>query len=254
MLLTGAQIVVACLREQGVDTVFGYPGGTILDVYDALYQEPAIKHYLVSHEQAAAHAADGYARSTGKVGVCLATSGPGATNLTTGLATAYMDSSPVVAITCNVGESILGKDAFQEVDITGITMPITKWNYMVRDVDQLADVMREGFAIARMGRPGPVLIDIPKNIAAARADYEPLPRADHRTHGRLVSLATRTDSIRWSRCSRPPNAPCSSAAAAWCAAVPIRSSTVLPTWPTHLSPSRSWVQVVSTAVTRSRLA
>ena len=193
MLLTGAQIVVACLREQGVDTVFGYPGGTILDVYDALYQEPAIKHYLVSHEQAAAHAADGYARSTGKVGVCLATSGPGATNLTTGLATAYMDSSPVVAITCNVGESVLGKDAFQEVDITGITMPITKWNYMVRDVDQLADVVREGFAIARMGRPGPVLIDIPKNIAAAKTDYEPLPRADHRTHGRLVSLATRND-------------------------------------------------------------
>ncbi|OFK23886.1 biosynthetic-type acetolactate synthase large subunit [Olsenella sp. HMSC062G07] len=180
MELTGAQILVECLREQGVDVVFGYPGGTILDVYDALYQTPDIRHYLVSHEQGAAHAADGYARSTGRVGVCLATSGPGCTNLTTGIATAYMDSSPLVAITCNVSSKLLGKDSFQEVDITGITRPITKWNRVVKDVSRLANVVRQAFLIARSGRPGPVLIDVTKDVTSARAPYEPLPLARHR--------------------------------------------------------------------------
>ena len=171
--LTGAEIVIECLKEQGVDTVFGYPGGAILNVYDALYKHSnEIKHILTSHEQGAAHAADGYARATGKVGVCFATSGPGATNLVTGIATAYMDSIPVVAITCNVGVSLLGKDSFQEIDIAGITMPITKHNYIVKDVRQLADTIRKAFQIAKSGRPGPVLIDIPKDITANVTEYE----------------------------------------------------------------------------------
>ena len=174
MQLNGAEIVIECLKEQGVDTVFGYPGGAILNVYDALYQhQNEIRHILTSHEQGAAHAADGYARATGKVGVCFATSGPGATNLVTGIATAYMDSIPVVAITCNVGVSLLGKDSFQEIDIAGITMPITKHNYIVKDVNQLADTIRRAFGIARRGRPGPVLIDIPKDVTANMAEYEP---------------------------------------------------------------------------------
>ena len=189
MKLTGAQIVVECMLEQGVDTIFGYPGGTILNVYDAMYKyKDRIRHILTSHEQGASHAADGYARSTGKVGVCFATSGPGATNLVTGIATAYMDSSPVVFLTVNVSENLIGKDSFQEVDITGITMPITKCNYLVRDVNDLADVIREAFAIARSGRPGPVLIDIVKNATSAMAEYTPLPLAEHAAHGRLASL------------------------------------------------------------------
>lgn len=173
MQLTGAEIVIECLKEQGVDTVFGYPGGAILNVYDALYKHSdEIHHILTSHEQGAAHAADGYARATGKVGVCFATSGPGATNLVTGIATAYMDSIPIVAITCNVGVSLLGKDSFQEIDIAGITMPITKHNYIVKDVNQLADTIRKAFTIARTGRPGPVLIDIPKDVTGNLAEYE----------------------------------------------------------------------------------
>ena len=171
--LTGAEIVVECLKEQGVDTVFGYPGGAILNIYDALYQhQDEITHILTSHEQGAAHAADGYARATGKVGVCLATSGPGATNLVTGIATAYMDSVPVVAITCNVTNSLLGKDSFQEIDITGVTMPITKYNFIVKDVNRLATVIRRAFTIAQTGRPGPVLVDITKDVTAAPCEYE----------------------------------------------------------------------------------
>lgn len=173
MQLTGAEIVIECLKEQGVDTVFGYPGGAILNVYDALYKHSdEITHILTSHEQGASHAADGYARATGKVGVCFATSGPGATNLVTGIATAYMDSIPVVAITCNVGVSLLGKDSFQEIDIAGVTMPITKHNYIVKDVTKLADTIRNAFKIARSGRPGPVLIDIPKDVTANVCEYE----------------------------------------------------------------------------------
>lgn len=173
MQLTGSEIVIECLKEQGVDTVFGYPGGSILNVYDALYQHSEeITHILTSHEQGAAHAADGYARATGKVGVCFATSGPGATNLVTGIATAYMDSIPVVAITCNVGVSLLGKDSFQEIDIAGVTMPITKHNYIVKDVNDLAKTIRKAFVIAKSGRPGPVLIDIPKDVTANTAEYE----------------------------------------------------------------------------------
>lgn len=172
MQLTGAEIVIECLKEQGVDTVFGYPGGAILNVYDALYKHQGeIKHILTSHEQGASHAADGYARATGRVGVCFATSGPGATNLVTGIATAYMDSIPVVAITCNVGVSLLGKDSFQEIDIAGVTMPITKHNYIVKDVTQLADTIRKAFKIAKSGRPGPVLIDIPKDVTANKTEY-----------------------------------------------------------------------------------
>lgn len=171
--LTGAEIVVECLKEQGVDTVFGFPGGAILNIYDALYQhQDEITHILTSHEQGAAHAADGYARATGKVGVCLATSGPGATNLVTGIATAYMDSVPVVAITCNVTNSLLGKDSFQEIDITGVTMPITKYNFIVKDVNRLAKVIRRAFTIAQTGRPGPVLVDITKDVTAAPCEYE----------------------------------------------------------------------------------
>lgn len=172
--LSGAEIVIACLKEQGVDTVFGYPGGAILNIYDALYKHSdEIHHVLTSHEQGAAHAADGYARASGKVGVCLATSGPGATNLVTGIASAYMDSSPVVAITCNVANPILGKDSFQEIDIAGISMPITKYNFIVKDVTELAGVLRRAFRIARSGRPGPVLVDITKDVTAAETEYEP---------------------------------------------------------------------------------
>lgn len=175
MKITGSQIVIECLVEQGVDTVFGYPGGAILNIYDELYKnENRIRHILTAHEQGASHAADGYARATGKVGVCMATSGPGATNLVTGIATAYMDSVPLVAITCNVGKSLLGKDSFQEIDITGVTMPITKHNFIVMDVKDLAQTIREAFAIARSGRPGPVLIDIPKDVTAAVTEFEPL--------------------------------------------------------------------------------
>lgn len=177
MKCTGAKIVIECLVERGVDTVFGYPGGTILNIYDELYKNSdRIRHILTAHEQGAAHAADGYARSTGKVGVVMATSGPGCTNLVTGIATAYMDSVPMVAITCNVPTHLLGKDSFQEVDITGITMSITKHNYIVRDVNRLAEVVREAFDIAVTGRPGPVLIDIPKDVTAATADWVPETR------------------------------------------------------------------------------
>ena len=171
--LTGAEIVVECLKEQGVDTVFGYPGGAILNIYDALYQhQNEITHILTSHEQGAAHAADGYARATGRVGACMATSGPGATNLVTGIATAYMDSVPVVAITCNVTNNLLGKDSFQEIDITGVTMPITKYNFIVKDVNRLATVIRRAFTIAQTGRPGPVLVDMTKDVTAALCEYE----------------------------------------------------------------------------------
>ena len=173
MELTGSEILVQCLREQGVDTVFGYPGGCILNVYDALYKHSdEITHILTSHEQGASHAADGYARATGKVGVCMATSGPGATNLVTGIATAYMDSIPIIAITCNVAVSLLGRDSFQEIDIAGVTMPITKHNFIVKDVNKLADTVRRAFKIAKEGRPGPVLIDITKDVTANKAEYE----------------------------------------------------------------------------------
>ena len=171
--LTGAEIVIECLKEQEVDTVFGYPGGTILNIYDALYKhQNEITHILTSHEQGASHAADGYARATGKVGVCLATSGPGATNLVTGIATANLDSIPMVAITCNVAVNLLGKDSFQEIDILGVTMPITKYNFIVKDVTKLAGVLRRAFTIAKSGRPGPVLVDITKDVTAAECEYE----------------------------------------------------------------------------------
>ena len=171
MQLTGSEIVVECLKEQGVDTVFGYPGGAILNIYDALYKHEEIKHILTSHEQGASHAADGYARSTGKVGVCLATSGPGATNLVTGIATAYMDSVPMVAITCNVGVPLLGKDSFQEIDIVGVTMPITKHNFIVKNINDLAKTIRKAFKIAQTGRPGPVLVDITKDVTGGTTEY-----------------------------------------------------------------------------------
>ena len=185
MRLTGAEVIIECLLEEGVDTVFGYPGGQVIPLYDAIYEyKGRIRHILTAHEQGASHAADGYARSTGKVGVCIATSGPGATNLVTGLATAYMDSSPVVAITGNVPLSLLGRDSFQEVDISGITMPITKHNYIVKDIEELADTVREAFRIAREGRPGPVLMDVPKDLQVGTVEYERkeiekvLPRVD----------------------------------------------------------------------------
>lgn len=187
MVRTGAEIVIECLKEQGVDVVFGYPGGSILNVYDALYKHSdEIFHVLTSHEQGAAHAADGYARATGKVGVCMATSGPGATNLVTGIATAYMDSVPMVAITCNVTLPLLGKDSFQEVDIAGVTMPITKHGYIVKDVNILADTLRKAFHIAKSGRLGPVLVDITKDVTAASCEYTPkkpesVERAGHYT-------------------------------------------------------------------------
>ncbi|MCR5798301.1 MAG: biosynthetic-type acetolactate synthase large subunit [Eubacterium sp.] len=174
MQLNGSQIILECLLEQGVDTIFGYPGGTILNVYDELYHyQDRIRHILTSHEQGAAHAADGYARSTGKVGVCMATSGPGATNLVTGIATAYMDSVPMVAITCNVALPALGKDSFQEVDIAGVAMPITKHSFIVKSIDDLADTMRRAFVIAQTGRPGPVLVDVTKDVTAAMTDFTP---------------------------------------------------------------------------------
>ena len=195
MVMTGAQILMECLLEQGVDTVFGYPGGTNLNVYDELYKySDKIKNYLTSHEQGAAHAADGYARSTGKVGVCMATSGPGATNLTTGIATAHLDSSPVVAITCNVSANQLGKDAFQEADVIGIMMPITKSTFLVSNVEELADTVREAFALARSGRPGPVLIDILKDVTSQKCEYEFLPRDQHGTTGSLAGLLRRAHS------------------------------------------------------------
>ena len=179
MQLTGSQIVLECLKEQGVDTIFGYPGGTILNIYDELYkQSDNFLHILTSHEQGAAHAADGYARSTGKVGVCFATSGPGSTNLVTGIATAYMDSVPMVAITCNVNLPLLGKDTFQEVDIAGITMPITKHGYIVKDVKNLADTIRKAFKIAKTGRPGPVIVDITKDVTAKTCDFRPVTISD----------------------------------------------------------------------------
>ena len=179
MMLTGSEIICECLIEQGVDTVFGYPGGTILNVYDALYRyQDKINHVLTSHEQGAAHAADGYARATGKVGVCMATSGPGATNLVTGIATAYMDSTPLVAITANVGVEILGRDSFQEIDITGVTMPITKHNFIVKDIKDLVPTIRKAFYIPKEGRPGPVLVDVTKNVTAEKMEFEPLqPKA-----------------------------------------------------------------------------
>ncbi|PXV96071.1 acetolactate synthase large subunit [Lachnotalea glycerini] len=174
MQLKGAEIIVECLKEQGVDTVFGYPGGSILNVYDELYKhKDEITHILTSHEQGASHAADGYARATGKVGVCLATSGPGATNLVTGIATAYMDSIPMVAITANVGVSLLGKDSFQEIDIAGVVMPITKYSFIVKDVNKLADTIRRAFEIAKNGRPGPVLVDVTKDVTANTTEYRP---------------------------------------------------------------------------------
>ena len=182
MQLSGSEIVIECLKEQGVDTVFGYPGGTILNIYDALYKHPEINHVLTSHEQGAAHAADGYARSTGKVGVCMATSGPGATNLVTGIATAFMDSVPLVAITANVNLPLLGKDTFQEVDIAGVVMPITKHSFIVKDIKILAKTIRKAFDIARSGRPGPVLVDITKDVTAAICDFKPQkPKAPQRT-------------------------------------------------------------------------
>ena len=194
MFITGAKVLIECLLEQGVDTIFGYPGGTILNVYDELYDyKDKINHILTSHEQGAAHAADGYARSTGKVGVCFATSGPGATNLTTGIATAYMDSSPVVFISCNVSEDLIGKDSFQEVDLVGITMPITKCNYTVRNVKDLANIVREAFAIARSGRKGPVVIDILKNVTSDMVEYEYLPVEKHYMSGRINQLLTRSN-------------------------------------------------------------
>ena len=169
----GAEILIECLKEQGADTVFGYPGGAVLDIYDALYRDGTLNHVITAHEQGAAHAADGYARSTGKTGVVIATSGPGATNLVTGIATAFMDSVPLVAVTGNVGINFLGRDSFQEIDITGITLPVTKHNYIVKDVNELADTVREAFRIANSGRKGPVLIDILKNVQTAEAEYEP---------------------------------------------------------------------------------
>ncbi len=196
MKYTGARIVIECLVEQGVDTVFGYPGGAILNIYDELYKhKDRVRHILTAHEQGAAHAADGYSRSTGKTGVVMATSGPGATNLVTGIATAYMDSVPMVAITCNVGCSLLGKDSFQEVDITGITMPITKHNYIVRDVNELADTIRQAFLIAKSGRPGPVLIDIPKDVTAAVSEYEPVDLQPTETTRASLSPIAKEDGV-----------------------------------------------------------
>lgn len=187
MQLTGAEIVIECLKEQGVDTVFGYPGGTILNIYDALYKHSdEIRHILTSHEQGASHAADGYARATGRVGVCMATSGPGATNLVTGIATAYMDSVPMVAITANVNLPLLGKDTFQEVDIAGVTMPITKHGYIVKDVNILADTIRKAFQIAKSGRPGPVLVDITKDVTANSCEYTPVSPKEPETVNRYT--------------------------------------------------------------------
>ena len=204
MKLTGAEIVIACLEEQGVDTVFGYPGGAILNIYDGLYKHGEIRHILTSHEQGASHAADGYARATGKVGVCFATSGPGATNLVTGIATAYMDSVPIVAITCNVGNSLLGKDSFQEVDITGITMPITKYNFIVKDVNNLAGVIRRAFKIARTGRPGPVLIDITKDATSDSAEYTKMEPEEIKPDVNLITEEDLETAVKLIRESEKP--------------------------------------------------
>lgn len=203
--MTGSQIVIECLKEQGVDTIFGYPGGAILNIYDELYRhQDEIKHVLVSHEQGAAHAADGYARATGKVGVCMATSGPGATNLVTGIATAYMDSVPVVAITCNVGLPLLGKDSFQEIDIAGITTPITKYSFIVKDVNALAPTIRRAFKIARSGRPGPVLIDIVKNATSDETDYtREVPGLIPRMTDKIDEMAVE-EAIKTIRASKKP--------------------------------------------------
>ena len=197
MLLTGAQIIVKTLIEQGVTDIFGYPGGQVINIYDAIYQyKDQINHTLTAHEQGAAHAADGYSRATGKVGVVIATSGPGATNLVTGIATAMLDSIPMVAITGNVPCSLIGKDSFQEIDITGITLPITKHNYFVHKIEDLADIIREAFMIAKSGRPGPVLIDVPKDVQIAQYEYEekpvvekiPLPKANESQIDEAVEL------------------------------------------------------------------
>ena len=204
MQLTGAEIVVECLKEQGVDTVFGYPGGSILNIYDALYKyQDSIFHVLTSHEQGAAHAADGYARATGKVGVCMATSGPGATNLVTGIATAFMDSIPMVAITANVTLPLLGKDSFQEVDIAGVTMPITKHGYIVKDVSILADTLRKAFRIAQTGRPGPVLVDITKDVTAALCDYEPV-KPEYKANGVQIPEADYEKAIELIKTAKKP--------------------------------------------------
>ena len=202
MKLSGADILIRCLQEQGVDTVFGYPGGCVLDIYDAIYRDGKLRHILTAHEQGAAHAADGYARATGKTGVCIATSGPGATNLVTGIATAYMDSVPLVAITGNVTVSNLGRDSFQEVDIAGITMPITKHNYIVKDVNKLADTIREAFYIANSGRKGPVLIDIPKNLQTETAEYEEKPCRAYTP--KPVAKESLTDAVKAIRSAKRP--------------------------------------------------
>lgn len=198
----GAEILIECLKEQGVDTVFGYPGGTVLDIYDAFYRDGTINHVITAHEQGAAHAADGYARVTGKTGVVIATSGPGATNLVTGIATAFMDSIPVVAITGNVGINMLGRDSFQEIDITGITVPITKHNFIVKDVKDLAEIVREAFAIANTGRKGPVLIDILKNVQIAPAEYLPATPREMK-HKPLPAEALKAAADALNGCERP---------------------------------------------------
>lgn len=202
MKCNGAEILINCLKEQGVDTIFGYPGGTVLDIYDALYRDGTIRHVITSHEQGAAHAADGYARVTGRVGVCLATSGPGATNLVTGIATAFMDSVPLVAITGNVGLNMLGRDSFQEIDITGITMPITKHNFIIKDVKDLAPAIRQAFKIANSGRKGPVLIDILKNVQIAETDYEPY--APEKLTKKPVQKSAVEDAVRAINAAKKP--------------------------------------------------
>ncbi|MCF0133815.1 MAG: acetolactate synthase large subunit, partial [Blautia sp.] len=207
MQLTGSQIIIECLKEQGVDTVFGYPGGAILNVYDELYlHKDEIHHVLTSHEQGASHAADGYARSTGKVGVCFATSGPGATNLVTGIATAYMDSVPMVAITCNVNVPLLGKDSFQEIYISGITMPITKHNFIVKDLKELAPTIRRAFDIARKGRPGPVLVDIPKDITSPNVytEYEKAEIDMTSCHNTSVEEAQLEEAVKMIKAAKKP--------------------------------------------------
>ena len=205
MQMTGAQIVIECLKEQGVDTVFGYPGGAILNVYDELYKHShEIKHVLTSHEQGASHAADGYARAAGKVGVCLATSGPGATNLVTGIATAYMDSVPVVALTCNVGVSLLGKDSFQEIDIAGITTPITKHNFIVKDVEKLAETIRRAFRIAQKGRPGPVLVDIPKDVTVKKTEFQPMKVEQEERYSENITEEALECAVKLIRKSKKP--------------------------------------------------
>ena len=199
MQITGADIICECLLEQGVDTVFGYPGGAALNTYDALYKySDRIHHVLTAHEQGASHAADGYSRATGKVGVCIATSGPGATNLVTGIATAFLDSVPMIALTGNVANTVIGTDGFQEIDITGITLPITKHNYFVGSIDELADTIREAFSLAASGRPGPVLIDIPKDIQIAMGEYEPLPPAQPAHFEPEPDVASVAPPPRWS--------------------------------------------------------